>query len=30
MIVIGLIGLMLDGAMRLLEGHTLVRWRYAR
>jgi NitT/TauT family transport system permease protein len=30
MIVIGLIGLMLDGAMRLLEGHRLVRWRYAR
>jgi NitT/TauT family transport system permease protein len=30
MIVIGLIGLMLDGAMRLLEGHKLVRWRYAR
>lgn len=30
MIVIGLIGLMLDGAMRLLETHKLVRWRYAR
>ena len=30
MIVIGLIGLMLDRAMRLLEGHKLVRWRYAR
>lgn len=30
MIVIGLIGLMLDGAMRLLESHKLVRWRYAR
>jgi NitT/TauT family transport system permease protein len=30
MIVIGLIGLMLDGAMRLLEGHKLVRWRYVR
>jgi NitT/TauT family transport system permease protein len=30
MIVIGLIGLMLDGAMRLLEAHKLVRWRYAR
>ncbi|HEY1726416.1 MAG TPA: ABC transporter permease [Steroidobacteraceae bacterium] len=29
MIVIGLIGLMLDGAMRLLEAHRLVRWRYA-
>jgi NitT/TauT family transport system permease protein len=30
MIVIGLIGLMLDRAMRLLETHKLVRWRYAR
>ena len=30
MIIIGLIGLSLDGAMRLLEGHRLVRWRYAR
>jgi len=30
MIIIGLIGLMLDGLMRLLEGHRLVRWRYAR
>jgi NitT/TauT family transport system permease protein len=30
MIVIGLIGLMLDGAMRLLEGLKQVRWRYAR
>jgi NitT/TauT family transport system permease protein len=30
MIIIGLIGLMLDGAMRLLERHKLVRWRYAR
>lgn len=30
MIIIGLIGLMLDGAMRLLEGLKLVRWRYAR
>jgi NitT/TauT family transport system permease protein len=30
MIIIGLIGLMLDRAMRLLEGHKLVRWRYAR
>jgi NitT/TauT family transport system permease protein len=29
MIIIGLIGLMLDGMMRLLEGHKLVRWRYA-
>lgn len=29
MIIIGLIGLMLDGVMRLLEGHRLVRWRYA-
>jgi NitT/TauT family transport system permease protein len=30
MIVIGLIGLLLDGAMRLLEGLKSVRWRYAR
>jgi NitT/TauT family transport system permease protein len=30
MIIIGLIGLSLDGLMRLLEGHRLVRWRYAR
>ena len=30
MIIIGLIGLMLDGAMRLLEGLRSVRWRYAR
>src|SRR5450631_1248268 len=30
MIVIGLIGLLLDGAMRLLERHKSVRWRYAR
>jgi NitT/TauT family transport system permease protein len=30
MIIIGLIGLLLDGLMRLLEGHRLVRWRYAR
>jgi NitT/TauT family transport system permease protein len=30
MIIIGLIGLMLDRAMRLLEGHKSVRWRYAR
>jgi NitT/TauT family transport system permease protein len=29
MIIIGLIGLMLDGLMRLLEGLPLVRWRYA-
>jgi NitT/TauT family transport system permease protein len=29
MIIIGLIGLMLDGTMRLLEQHKLVRWRYA-
>lgn len=30
MIIIGLIGLMLDGVMRLLEGLKAVRWRYAR
>ncbi len=30
MIIIGLIGLMLDGLMRLLEGLKSVRWRYAR
>jgi NitT/TauT family transport system permease protein len=30
MIIIGLIGLLLDGLMRLLEGLKLVRWRYAR
>lgn len=30
MILIGLIGLMLDGLMRLLEGLRIVRWRYAR
>ena len=30
MIIIGLIGLMLDGLMRLLEGMNSVRWRYAR
>jgi NitT/TauT family transport system permease protein len=30
MIIIGLIGLLLDGAMRLLEGMDSVRWRYAR
>ena len=29
MIIIGLIGLMLDRLMRLLEGLKLVRWRYA-
>ena len=29
MIIIGLIGLMLDGTMRLLEGLKSVRWRYA-
>jgi NitT/TauT family transport system permease protein len=29
MIIIGLIGLMLDGMMRLLEGLKAVRWRYA-
>jgi NitT/TauT family transport system permease protein len=29
MIIIGLIGLMLDGSMRLLEGVRWVRWRYA-
>jgi NitT/TauT family transport system permease protein len=29
MIIIGLIGLLLDGAMRLLEGLKTVRWRYA-
>ena len=29
MIIIGLIGLMLDGLMRLLEGLKTVRWRYA-
>ncbi|MGH9885533.1 MAG: ABC transporter permease [bacterium] len=29
MIIIGLIGLLLDGAMRLLEGLKWVRWRYA-
>ena len=30
MIIIGLIGLMLDGITRLLEGLKSVRWRYAR
>lgn len=29
MVVIGLIGLVLDGLMRLLESHRSVRWRYA-
>ena len=30
MIIIGLIGLLLDGLMRRLEGMDAVRWRYAR
>ncbi len=30
MIIIGIIGLMLDGLMRLLEGLNSVRWRYGR
>lgn len=30
MIIIGVIGLMLDGVMRLLERHKSVRWRYVR
>ena len=30
MIIIGLIGLSLDGLMRMLEGLKIVRWRYAR
>ncbi|HEX5056694.1 MAG TPA: ABC transporter permease [Gammaproteobacteria bacterium] len=30
MIIIGLIGLLLDGLMRLFEGLKSVRWRYAR
>ncbi|HEX2790481.1 MAG TPA: ABC transporter permease [Steroidobacteraceae bacterium] len=30
MVIIGLIGLSLDGTMRLLEGLRTVRWRYAR
>ncbi len=30
MIIIGLIGLLLDGLMRMLEGLKVVRWRYAR
>jgi NitT/TauT family transport system permease protein len=29
MVIIGLIGLLLDGAMRLLEGLKMVRWSYA-
>src|SRR5688500_8973370 len=29
MIIIGVIGLLLDGLMRLLEGLKIVRWRYA-
>jgi NitT/TauT family transport system permease protein len=29
MIIIGLIGLLLDGLMRMLEGARIVRWRYA-
>jgi len=29
MIIIGIIGLMLDGFMRMLEGMKVVRWRYA-
>jgi NitT/TauT family transport system permease protein len=29
MVVIGVIGLILDGLMRLLESHRSVRWRYA-
>ncbi|HEY6124446.1 MAG TPA: ABC transporter permease subunit, partial [Steroidobacteraceae bacterium] len=29
MIIIGLIGLLLDGLMRLLESMKVVRWRYA-
>jgi NitT/TauT family transport system permease protein len=29
MIIIGLIGLALDGIMRMLEGMKIVRWRYA-
>jgi NitT/TauT family transport system permease protein len=29
MIIIGLIGLSLDGVMRMLEGIKWVRWRYA-
>jgi NitT/TauT family transport system permease protein len=30
MIIIGVIGLLLDGVMRLLERHRSVRWRYVR
>ena len=30
MVIIGLIGLMLDGVMRLMEGLRIVRWRYVR
>ena len=30
MIIIGVIGLLLDNAMRLLEGLRTIRWRYAR
>lgn len=30
MIIIGVIGLLLDGLMRLMEGFKSVRWRYAR
>jgi NitT/TauT family transport system permease protein len=30
MIIIGIIGLMLDGLMRLLEQLKSVRWRYVR
>jgi NitT/TauT family transport system permease protein len=30
MVIIGLIGLLLDGIMRLMEGLRIVRWRYAR
>lgn len=29
MIIIGIIGLLLDGGMRMLEGLRMVRWRYA-
>jgi NitT/TauT family transport system permease protein len=29
MVIIGLIGLLLDGLMRLMEGLRLVKWRYA-
>jgi NitT/TauT family transport system permease protein len=30
MIIIGIIGLVLDGTMRLLERMKSVRWRYAK